>query len=151
MIKDNFSGIYNKFKLLLYSKMMTDFDNRKDESLSYFEVFCMEIIVALEKPTINKFASLANISAPNAAYRVNKLIHKGFVKKVQNEDDKREYYLYPTEKYMEVYGSMFDYIGLVSKRIECRFDEEELKTFGRVLEIIDTELMPEAGKLDNGK
>ena len=140
MIKDNFSGIYNKFKLLLYSKMMTDFDNRKDESLSYFEVFCMEIIVALEKPTINKFASLANISAPNAAYRVNKLIHKGFVKKVQNEDDKREYYLYPTEKYMEVYGSMFDYIELVSKRIECRFDEEELKTFGRVLEIIDTEL-----------
>ena len=52
---------------------------------------------------------------------------------------------------MEVYGSMFDYIELVSKRIECRFDEEELKTFGRVLEIIDTELMPEAGKLDNGK
>ena len=70
---------------------------------------------------------------------------------MQNENDKREYYLYPTEKYMEVYGSMFDYIELVSKRIECRFDEEELKTFGRVLEIIDTELMPEAGKLDNGK
>ena len=67
MIKDNFSSIYNKFKLLLYSKMMTEFDDRKEESLSYFDVFCMEIIVALKKPTINKFASLANISAPNAA------------------------------------------------------------------------------------
>ncbi len=151
MIKDNFSSIYNKFKLLLYSKMMTEFDDRKEESLSYFEVFCMEIIVALKKPTINKFASLANISAPNAAYRVNKLIQKGFVKKVQNEDDKREFYLYPTQKYMEVYGSMFDYIELVSKRIEERFSKEELDTFNHVLEVIDTELMPEVSRLDNGK
>lgn len=52
---------------------------------------------------------------------------------------------------MEVYGSMFDYIGLVSQRIEDGFEKEELETFNHVLEIIDTELMPEASRLDNGK
>ncbi len=151
MIKDNFSGIYNKFKLLLYSKMMTEFVDEKKASLSYFEVFCMEIIVLLGKPTINRFAAFANISAPNAAYRINRLIQKGYVKKIQNEDDKRQYYLYPTEKYMDIYGSMFDYIGLVSERIEKRFSEPELKNFNRMLEIIEDELMPEVGVLTGEK
>lgn len=148
MIKDNFSGIYNKFKLLLYSKMMTELDDEKKKSLSYFEIFCMEIIVVLKKPTINRFAAFAKISAPNAAYRINRLIQKGYVEKIQNEEDKREYYLYPTEKYMDLYGSMFDYIGLVSERIEKRFSEPELKSFNRMLEIIENELMPEVSALD---
>ena len=49
---------------------------------------------------------------------------------------------------MDLYGSMFDYIGLVSERIEKRFSEPELKSFNRMLEIIENELMPEVSALD---
>ena len=48
----------------------------------------MEIIMALGRPTINEFARFVNISPPNAAYKVNSLIQKGYVRKEQSPEDK---------------------------------------------------------------
>ena len=42
--------------------------------------------MALEEPTINEFASFVNISSPNAAYKVNSLIQKGYVEKIAKLD-----------------------------------------------------------------
>lgn len=46
-----------------------------------------------DRPTVNEFASFVQISPPNAAYKVNSLIRKGYLKKVQSQEDKREYRL----------------------------------------------------------
>ena len=68
---------------------------------------------------------------------------KGYLKKVQSKDDKREYHLQATEKYINYYNISYGYIQVVMDRIRERFDKEELETLDRVLEIIDKELMPE--------
>ena len=45
----------------------------------------METIQALGSPTINEFASFMRISPPNAAYKINSLIRKGYIQKIQSE------------------------------------------------------------------
>ena len=103
----------------------------------------MEIIYALNKPTVAEFAGIANISSPNAAYKINNLVKKGYLRKVQSEDDKREYHLEVTEKYLNYYNISYNYMETVMKRIEERFSPKELETLENVLKVINDELMPE--------
>ena len=142
MFQQSFVNIYTKFKMHFYQKVFERFQDR-EATLTTVETFCMEMIYALDNPTVAEFANLANISAPNAAYKVNSLVKKGYLKKVQSKDDKREYHLEVTEKYINYYNISYGYIQVVMDRIRERFDKEELETLDRVLEIIDKELMPE--------
>ena len=103
----------------------------------------MEIIYSMKNPTINEFARIANISSPNAAYKVNRLIWKGYLKKVQSKKDKREYYLQVTDKYLEYYNISYQYMTTVMDRIKERFSKDELNLLEHVLEVMHSELMPE--------
>lgn len=142
MFQQSFVNIYTKFKMHFYQKVFERFQDR-EATLTTVETFCMEMIYALDNPTVAEFANLANISSPNAAYKVNSLVKKGYLRKVQSKDDKREYHLEATEKYINYYNISYGYIQVVMDRIRERFDKEELETLDRVLEIIDKELMPE--------
>lgn len=134
--------VYTKFKLHFYLQVFSQFQNR-EASLTTVETYCMEIIQALGEPTINEFASFVNISQPNAAYKVGNLIKKGYVEKVQSEDDKREYHLCITQKYLKYYNIGNSYVQTVVGRIAERFSQEDCKKLEKMLQIIGTELMPE--------
>ena len=99
MLENNFAKVYTKFKMSLYAKIFNQ-DVDVDDRLTAIEVICVEVIYALNNPTIQEFANFAQLSAPNAAYKVNSLVKKGYVNKVQSEVDKREYHLEVTDKYM---------------------------------------------------
>lgn len=142
MLQDSFSKVYTKFKMHFYQKMFEKLQER-ETSLTTVETFCMEIIYALDKPTVAKFADMANISSPNAAYKINNLVKKGYLKKVQSEEDKREYHLEVTQKYIDYYNISNTYLKTVMCRIEDRFSKEELETMERMLNVISAELMPE--------
>lgn len=142
MLQDSFSRVYTKFKMHFYQKMFEKLQER-ETSLTTVETFCMEIIYALDKPTVAQFAQMANISSPNAAYKINNLVKKGYLKKVQSDEDKREYHLEVTQKYIDYYNISNTYLKTVMDRIEDRFSEEELKTMEHMLEVISEELMPE--------
>ena len=103
----------------------------------------METIQALGSPTINEFASFMRISPPNAAYKINSLIRKGYVQKIQSEQDKREYHLQVTQKYRDYYNISSDYVHQVVERMRRRFSPEECAALEQALTIIDQELMPE--------
>ena len=136
MLQDSFSKVYTKFKMHFYQKMFEKLQER-ETSLTTVETFCMEI------PTVAQFADMANISSPNAAYKINNLVKKGYLKKVQSEEDKREYHLEVTQKYIDYYNISNTYLKTVMGRIEDRFSKEELETMERMLNVISAELMPE--------
>ena len=142
VLEKSFDRIYTKFKLHFYQTVFTRFQTR-EASLTAVETFCMEIIRALDEPTINEFASFANISSPNAAYKVNSLIRKGYVEKVQSPNDRREYHLRPTQKFQDYYNLSSTYVRQVMDRVRERFTPEEVAQMDRVLEIVGQELMPE--------
>ncbi len=142
MLDKSFIEVYTKFKMHFYKKVFSRFENR-EAPLTTVESFCMEGIMALGYPTIAEFSRMMHISTPNAAYKINCLIQKGYVEKVRSEYDKREYHLYPTSKYIEYYSISYAYLQTVMDRAKERFSEEDLEKLDEILQIVSHELMPE--------
>ena len=141
-MEQNFDQVYTKFKLHFYRAVFSRFQTR-EAKLTAVETFCMEIIQALNEPTVNEFASFVHISSPNAAYKVNSLVRKGYLEKVQSSSDRREYHLRPTQKFHNYYNLSSAYIQEVMSRVKERFTPEEVAQMDQVLGIVGRELMPE--------
>ena len=142
MLSTSFGRIYEKLRLHFYMSVFSNFEKR-EATLTTVESFSMEVISALGEPTIAEFAGILGISSPNAAHRIKCLIQKGYVKKVQSEDDARAFHLVPTKKYLDYSKINDDYVLLLIKRCKERFSEEDYKKLGEMLDIICSELMPE--------
>ena len=142
MLKYAFIDVYTKFKLHFYKEIFGRFQDR-EASLTTVETFCMETIQALGSPTVNEFATFMNISSPNATYKVNSLIKKGYIKKIRSEDDRREYHLQVTQKYVDYYNISSSYMMKVMDRISERFPPEDCKKLEEILTVVSQELMPE--------
>ena len=142
MLEKDFNEVYTKFKLHFYRAVFGRF-KRREATLTTVETFCMEIILALGEPTVNEFSNFVGISPPNAAYKINNLIQKGYVTKKQSPDDKREYHLFVTQKYIDYYNVSYRYLSTVMERIKNRFPEEDVAKLEEMLDIISNELMPE--------
>ena len=142
MLDQAFQQVYTKFKLHFYQQVFSKFENR-EATLTTVESFCMEVIMALGHPTIAEFSNMMNLSTPNAAYKINNLVKKGYVKKVQSTTDKREYHLYPTRKYVDYYSISYAYLQKVVDRAKQRFSPDELQKLEEMLSIVSSELMPE--------
>ncbi|MCD7948033.1 MAG: MarR family winged helix-turn-helix transcriptional regulator [Oscillospiraceae bacterium] len=142
MLDDALNKVYTKFKLQFYRTIFGRFQTR-EASLTTVETFCMEIIMSLGKPTVNEFSRYVGISAPNAAYKINSLVQKGYVLKEQSINDKREYFLIPTQKFYDYYNISYRYVVTVTQRIREHFPSEDVAQLERMLNIISSELMPE--------
>ncbi len=147
MLGRSMNELYSALRVYFYMQIFTRFET-KEATLTAVESFSMECIKYLGEPTVSEFAHLMGISSPNAAYKVNSLVKKGYIEKKRSENDKREYHLCPTEKYMEYYRISQEYMNTVVERCKVRFTEKELNDLDSMLQIIKSELMPE---LDRGK
>ena len=142
MLDQAFEQVYNKFKLHFYQKIFSRFEDR-EATLTTVESFCMEVIMALREPTIAEFSHMMNLSTPNAAYKINSLVKKGYVERIQSSTDKREYHLRPTQKYIDYYNISYSYLHQVMERAKERFSPEELEQLEEMLVVFSDELMPE--------
>lgn len=142
MLHQAFNEVYTKFKLHFYQEIFRRFQDR-EASLTTVETFCMESIMALGRPTVNEFATFMCISPPNAAYKVNSLVKKGYIRKVQSPSDRREFHLEVTQKYIDYYNISYSYLSTVIERVRKRFPEEDVDKLEQMLTIISDELMPE--------
>ncbi|MCL2606404.1 MAG: MarR family transcriptional regulator, partial [Coriobacteriia bacterium] len=88
MFEKTFSEVYTKFKLNFYQNTFDRLKER-ESSLSAAETYAVEVIHALNKPTVSQFAQFLQVSKSNASYKVNALIKKGYIAKVRSNRDKR--------------------------------------------------------------
>lgn len=137
-----FFEVYTKFKMHFYQQTFKRIGSKKTE-LTTVESFCMESIVALKEPTVAEFAHFMNISTPNAAYKVNNLVQKGYLDKIQSKEDRREYFLRPTEKYKSYDSISYSYLSEVMNRIRENFEPDDVEKLGSMLSSVAKELMPE--------
>ncbi len=142
MLEQSLSEVYTKFKVHFYQEMFNQLHSR-ETSLTTVELFCVEVIYALKNPTVQEFARFINVSSPNAAYKVNCLIKKGYINKVQSEKDRREYHLSVTDKYYKYYNLSQKYVETVVKRAEEYFTPEQVDTLDKILCDMSSELMKE--------
>ena len=144
MLEESFIEVYEKFKVQFYRKIFEKVRER-DGSLSAMEGFSLEIIHALNEPTVGQFADFLNISQSNATYKVNSLIRKGYLVRQNSTTDRREYHLVLSDKYYSYAELMTSYEQTVVNRMRERFSEEDVEKFDELLTIISNELMPECG------
>ena len=140
MLYDSFNKVYTKFKLHFYKEVFKKWRDR-EVSLTTVETFCMEIIHALGKPTVSEFASFTSLSSANAADKINNLVKKGYLNKVQSDEDKRIYYLEVTKKYIDYYTISYQYLKEVMSKLEDRFTTEENKVLEKMLRVMSEEIM----------
>lgn len=148
MIEEKFQKVYNNFRLFFYKNSFERVGG-KESSLTTVETFCMETIHALGEPTINEFATFIGISTPNAAYKVNSLVKKGYVEKIQSKTDKREYHLRPTKRYFDYSDIANLFRDDVMERVEKRITKEEKEQLERMLDIIMEEQAKDFARDDN--
>ena len=134
--------VYSKFRVYYYRDVFRRIQSR-ELSLTTTEAYCIEVIGALGSPTINEFADFIGISPPNATYKVNSMIKKGYLTKVQSGTDKREFHLEVTDKYYKYWNINRKYMDIVEQRLEQTLSPEEFELVNRIMRRVSTELMPE--------
>ena len=136
--------LQNWLRLESYKKMFHTL-REKTGSLSATEAFSADVIHLLGRPTLGQFAATLGISQPNATYKVNSLIKKGYLERQNSQLDRREYHLILSEKYYNYIGLLSSYESTVTQRMIDRFPPEDIAKFDEMLRIISQELMPECG------
>ena len=126
------SELYRNLRLAHYRNLFGQL-REKAGSLSATEAFSAEVIYLLDRPTIGEFADFIGISQPNASYKVNSLVTKGYLERVNSDDDHREAHLYVTKKFLDYYGQQLpDMKGAVSSALNS-FTEPEVQLLSRLL------------------
>ncbi len=148
MVRELFNEVYDDFKLSFYKSIFKGFEDR-EATLTSTEIFCVEVVNALGRPTILELTEFMEISKPNMAYRVSKLVSKGYLRKVQSKEDKREYFLEVTDKFFKYYDIRTKYIDIVIDRLEDRFPQEDIDKLVEMLDTMANELMPEVTEFKN--
>ena len=142
MLEESFIAVITKFKYLFYKRFYDNLNN-KDSGLTSTEAFCLDAIYILNRPTITELAKFLKISNSNVAYRIMNLINKGYVKKIQSQFDKREYYLLTTNKYDKYYGIDNELLEFVTSKLETKLTREEIKKLDQSLRTVMEELEEE--------
>lgn len=132
MLQKEIVQLYKKFRLMHYRSLFGRI-REKDGSLSATEAFAVDVIYLLGNPSLGEFAECLGLSQPNATYKVNNLMAKGYVIKTASETDRRECRLCVTEKFYSYYETQNDFIMPAVSKLEEEFLPEELDTFEKML------------------
>lgn len=126
-ITESIIGIFRCIKLTTYKAMFGGI-KEKTGSLSATEAFSADIINILGEPTVTEFADSIGISQPNATYKVNCLVAKGYLEKTVNSSDRREIHLKTSDKFSGYYKEDMKSIEQALETVRGKYTRQELET-----------------------
>lgn len=132
MLYDEVMELYRKSRLMHYRTLFGHI-REKDGSLSATEAFAADVIYLLGTPTIKQFSDCLGISQPNATYKINNLIAKGYIEKLPSEGDKRETRVRVCNKFFAYSGDRNDFIENAVSALKAESTEEEMAVFEKML------------------
>ena len=124
-IAEAVSDLYRNLRLSHYRNLFGQL-REKAGSLSATEAFSAEVIYLLDRPTIGEFADFIGISQPNASYKVTSLVTKGYLERVNSDDDHREAHLHVTKKFLDYYGRQLPDMKSAVTSALSTFTEQEV-------------------------
>lgn len=139
MLQHSIRSLYRKMRLNSYRQMFGAIRERSG-SLSATEAFSADVINLLGEPTLGQFADAIGISQPNATYKINNLVAKGYVEKTASETDRRELRLRTAGKFDRYFTENDEKAEAAVQRLKENFSQEEIQTAERVLDALLAEL-----------
>lgn len=133
MLEERFEALYLQFRVNFIRRALAT-QGEREESLTTSESFCVEIIHLLDRPTITQFAGFLGVSIPNATYKINSLVKKGYVLKLPSDEDRREYHLQVTDKFLSYYGLNNEDNARLMRDIRSTFSEPEIAQLETVID-----------------
>lgn len=108
--------------------------------LTSVQMHYLEIINRLENPNITELATEMQLTKPTVTVAVDKLIAKGYVNKVQSDDDRRSSHLHLTSKGMSI-NKMHEHAhDQFAELMRESLDETELEQLTVLLEKLTANL-----------
>lgn len=131
MIEQSILALYRKFRLETFREIFSKV-HEKEGSLRATEAFSAAVIDLMESPTVTEFADFIGISQPNATYKVNSLVQKGYIEKY-SEGDKRKTLLRVSRKFRAYYPETMSSFKKAAKMLREKFSASELEAASGVL------------------
>lgn len=142
MLRQTLRRLYRQLRLSSYRSMFGAIRERSG-SLSATEAFSADVIQLLGTPTLSQFAQCLGISQPNATYKVNSLVAKGYVEKLPSTEDRREIRIQPAEKLRRYLARGEGFFGQAEEQLAKTYTQDELALTARVLDTLLDELEKE--------
>ena len=133
MLCESILRLYRRLRLDGYRKLFGAVQER-DGSLSAIEAFSADLINLLDNPTLSQFADYVGISQPNATYKVNALVSKGYVEKTVSKPD--EVRLKTGGKFAQYFDEDRPKIQAAAEKVCAKFSEAEIDAACRVLDAL---------------
>ncbi|MDR0230514.1 MAG: MarR family transcriptional regulator [Dysgonamonadaceae bacterium] len=122
-----------KFTRLISAAEENAKEQCEKQDLTTTQLNYLEIIGELVNPTITELASVMGLTKPSVTIVVDRLISKGFVRKVHSDIDKRSSHLHLTELGEQI-NKWHDYAhDYMINLIAGKLDKNEVKLFSQLL------------------
>ncbi len=132
MLYQQIKTLYEKLRLKHYHELFSRVKER-DGSLSATEAYAADVIYLLKNPTVSTFADTLGISQPNATYKINNLVSKGYAMRTTSEEDRRECRVTVGDRFYSYYNTDYPFIANGVEELKQSYTPEELELFERIL------------------
>lgn len=111
-------------------------DSSELKELTFKQVFCLEMINNMRNPSLSELARALRITKPSTTVLVDKLVKKGYITRVQSDEDRRSAHLHLTDKGHTI-NELHDeahrkFAGYIEKSITTDENEILLKLLNKV-------------------
>ncbi len=132
MLYAQIKTLYEKLRLKHYHELFSRVKER-DGSLSATEAYAADVIYLLKTPTVSTFADTLGISQPNATYKINNLVSKGYAERTASDGDRRECRVTVGDRFYSYYNTDYPFIATGVEKLKETYTAEELALFDRML------------------
>ena len=124
--------------IAMVTRMMADmeahaFQRENFSDLSMRQVLYMETIARLGHPSFGELAKALNVTRPSVTTLVGKLIHSGYLQKVQDDEDRRSFHILLTAKGQQFTQLHQNLHQLVVRALTSRLNSAEIEQLTTLL------------------
>ena len=133
MLFEKLKTLYEKVRLKNYRDLFSRVKER-DGSLSATEAYAADVIYLLGDPTVSTFAETLGISQPNATYKINNLVSKGYAVRGSSDTDRRECRVSVGDRFFSYYDTGYPFIAESVEQLQKSYSPEELTLLERMVD-----------------
>lgn len=133
MLYQKLKTLYEKVRLQHYRDLFSRVKER-DGSLSATEAYAADVIYLMGSPTVSAFAETLGISQPNATYKINNLVAKGYAVRSVSSEDRRECRVSVGDRFFSYYNTDYPFIAESVEQLQKNYTPQELALLERMLD-----------------
>lgn len=133
MVYEKLKELYEKVRLKHYRDLFSRVKEREG-SLSATEAYAADVIYLLGSPTVSTFAEALGISQPNATYKINNLVSKGYAVRSSSDADRRECRVSVGNRFFSYYNTDYPFIAECVEQLKKIYQPQELELLERMLD-----------------